>query len=31
MKKEDKITLVAFIIMIVCSFMLYYVVREIGL
>jgi len=29
MKKEDRITLIAFIIMMVCAFMLYYIVREI--
>jgi hypothetical protein len=31
MKKDDIIVTIAFIIMIVCAVMLYYIVREIGL
>jgi len=31
MKKEDIIATIAFVIMIACSFVLYYIIREIGL
>ena len=31
MKKDDIIVTVAFILMIICSFMLYYIIREIGI
>jgi len=31
MKKEDVISTIAFVIMMICAFMLYYIIREIGL